>query len=622
MNKKTFTKRMLSIVLSVVFLLMLIPATEYAPASALTITYTPSDSYKNSKYYSQLIAVNLTGDQRTDIVNVAMSQYGYYESSSSSDLSGTSSGSGNYTEYGRWYGLQDAWCAMFIAWCAEQAQISTSIITKQARASGKSASSTTGYFGNTFKSFSSYTPSVGDIAYIDTNSDGVSNHVEIVSNVTDSTITTIGGNTNGGKQVYTHSLSRSTGGTSGFKIIGYECPNYSSSVIEPLATPTITTDKESYTVGDTVNLSWAASPSNSNLSHYWLTIDAPDGSRVINETMNLNTSYSFTVTQAGNYSATASATPKGSLMGEGSLTHNISIPVNPDVWYRNMTPVDLGTDFYALIFNTSYWKALTVEEDNNVDMRTEAVSKSQLWKFVRQDDGSYVIYNGDKVLDSTGGNTVGNNVYAYESYVGSDAQQWYIYGESGAYYFRSKTTDCVMDVCGNYSEDGTNIQMYTFHGESSQQFQIYCVITELSVTSGNKNTKTTFSWICNTASSRRDLKIWKDELWVGDAYCVECGASTPFKLDLPAGTYVAYVDSVFDDQPVMSNVVTFTVDEEYNPADINQDSQTTVLDVVLLQKYLLDLRTFTPLQFTTADLNSDSAVDGFDLALLKRMLLE
>lgn len=92
--------------------------------------------------------------------------------------------------------------------------------------------------------------------------------------------------------------------------------------------PVISKDKSAYNIGDAVYLSWAASPANSNLSHYWLTIVAPDGSTLLNETMNKNTSYSFTVSQAGNYIVTAFATPNGSTDGSGSLTDEVTVTVN------------------------------------------------------------------------------------------------------------------------------------------------------------------------------------------------------------------------------------------------------------------------------------------------------
>ncbi|MDE6780880.1 MAG: amidase domain-containing protein [Ruminococcus sp.] len=94
-----------------------------------------------------------------------------------------------------------------------------------------------------------------------------------------------------------------------------------------LVTPTISTDKSSYTVGDTVNISWTASPSGSNLSHYWLNVIAPDGTWIYGDTMNKNTSYSFTAQQSGNYTVTTYATPIGSLEGEGSLTDTKTIYV-------------------------------------------------------------------------------------------------------------------------------------------------------------------------------------------------------------------------------------------------------------------------------------------------------
>ena len=48
----------------------------------LTPSYTPSASYRSGKYYTQLCNVSLTGNQRTDLVNVARRQLGYDEGDS------------------------------------------------------------------------------------------------------------------------------------------------------------------------------------------------------------------------------------------------------------------------------------------------------------------------------------------------------------------------------------------------------------------------------------------------------------------------------------------------------------------------------------------------------------
>lgn len=124
-----------------------------------------SAEYKASKYYTQLKKVELTGNQREDLVNVALSQFmdveligkqgkeliaelikptyeneGYHEGNSLDDLGGgNKKGNDNYTEYNRWaeakYGNKDGdWCAHFVSWCARQAGIPKSIINNSSSA--------------------------------------------------------------------------------------------------------------------------------------------------------------------------------------------------------------------------------------------------------------------------------------------------------------------------------------------------------------------------------------------------------------------------------------------------------------------------------------------------------
>lgn len=100
------------------------------PVSALQ--YTGSERYMAGKYYQALTQVPLTGDQRTDIVNIALSQLGYQEGGSGNQLSGEVFGGVNHTEFGSWYGMQDMWCAMFVSWCAERAGVSTNVVPKHA----------------------------------------------------------------------------------------------------------------------------------------------------------------------------------------------------------------------------------------------------------------------------------------------------------------------------------------------------------------------------------------------------------------------------------------------------------------------------------------------------------
>ena len=201
----------------------------------LTPSYTPSAYYRSGKYYTQLCNVSLTGNQRTDLVNVARSQLGYHEGDSIEDLNGTGSGSSNYTEYGYWYGTQvqgsssgfyKSWCAIFISWCARQAGIPTSIISNATYAC---AGSDYGDFKNLdFYSRGSYTPKVGDLIFFDWPGDPTHwDHVEIVIGVDSSNVTTLGGNTSS-NDVKTRSLSLSNS-----YIRGYGVPKYTSKLDAP-----------------------------------------------------------------------------------------------------------------------------------------------------------------------------------------------------------------------------------------------------------------------------------------------------------------------------------------------------------------------------------------------------
>lgn len=116
-----------------------------------------------------------TGNQRKDIIGVAETQLGYTE------------GWNNKTKYGDWYGLPNSpWCAMFISWCARQANIPTSVLANSACASPQS-----GYFNIAYKSGKSYTPRAGDLFFTTNRS-----HVGLVYYVEGNSFWTIEGNSN------------------------------------------------------------------------------------------------------------------------------------------------------------------------------------------------------------------------------------------------------------------------------------------------------------------------------------------------------------------------------------------------------------------------------------------
>ena len=164
------------------------------PAKALNMPYVPTSFYMGSEYYTRLREVVLTGDQRTDIVNVAVSQMGYHEGDSLEQLDGSAlEGSADYTEYGYWWGTEvlgepeghyGAWCAIFVSWCARQAQVPVTILKNSSGANCSPAR-----FDLTYYSGSVYTPQVGDLFF---KSDW--SHVGLVRSVDGDKFTTIEGN--------------------------------------------------------------------------------------------------------------------------------------------------------------------------------------------------------------------------------------------------------------------------------------------------------------------------------------------------------------------------------------------------------------------------------------------
>ncbi|MBR4211612.1 MAG: CHAP domain-containing protein, partial [Oscillibacter sp.] len=179
-----------------------------------------------------------TGDQARDIVGIALTQEGYEEVGD------------NRTKYNVWFydgkNVSAAWCAIFISWCANQANIPTSIIKKNALASYFSTSSMRrNSFGTaTAFAFGSDTPRPGDIAYIDVDNDGVSNHVGLVYDADSSYVYTIEGNTSNKamRRRYNANTGRLSSST---QIVFFARPRYGT---PPESTLGITTAQNSYRI--------------------------------------------------------------------------------------------------------------------------------------------------------------------------------------------------------------------------------------------------------------------------------------------------------------------------------------------------------------------------------------
>ncbi|MCI7422981.1 MAG: dockerin type I domain-containing protein, partial [Ruminococcus sp.] len=145
---------------------------------------------------------------------------------------------------------------------------------------------------------------------------------------------------------------------------------------------------------------------------------------------------------------------------------------------------------------------------------------------------------------------------------------------------------------------------------------------KLKVDVGDSATKTVFSWNDVPNSTRYEIKIWNGTYWVGDAYHIEWSIpKTNFSIVLPVGHYEAYLDTVVNDDIIMSNIVKFDITEGTPiPGDLNQDGTLSLTDLIPLQQSLLRQTTLTADQAQLADYNGDGSINVLDLMLLKRAL--
>ncbi len=244
--------RKICFILSAVILGTLILAFSPGKASAATIElpYEVSEAYGNSVYYTNLLSVQLTGDERTDIINVAFSQLGYHEGSKEGETSGYSfDGKGNVSEASYWFGTQIkgqktgfnySWCAMFVSWCARMAGISEDVISNATYACPAEKQ----YFFQNLTYHPNdgmYTPQAGDLVFFKWESSSSAwDHVELVTDCAAGYLFTIGGNAR--NSVAAHAFDMSESCIKGFGEPQYTVTpsehNYSEweTVLEPTCT--------------------------------------------------------------------------------------------------------------------------------------------------------------------------------------------------------------------------------------------------------------------------------------------------------------------------------------------------------------------------------------------------
>ncbi len=265
-------------------------------------------------------------------------------------------------------------------------------------------------------------------------------------------------------------------------------------------------------------------------------------------------------------------------------TFQIGRATSRDSVTETPTYADLGADFYAVILNTEHWKTISLESDQSVKIRPEDGTSKQVWRFIRQSDGSYLILSAEtgKALELYAGETTnGTPIKACSEDWGGNYQRWYLLPQDNGYCIVSKhyygTKNIVMDMTSFDAHEGTEIKGWEKNNGSNQIWSIYrgeeiqLSPSTLNVNVGNSLTNTSFTWSEVYGETGYNLKIWKDTFQNGNAYMILENVDSGYEVQLPAGNYYAYVDAWNFFGWKQSNILQFTVNQAYKISyDVNR----------------------------------------------------
>ena len=191
------------------------------------------------------VALNTTGDADAwlraariklgeswpeNLLAVAETQLGYRESDENFIIREDGSRQG-YSVYGDWYGCPyEEWCAMFASFCLDRADVPSSAFTRNA--SCARWISDLRYMG-LYANRSDCEPAPGDLVFFDWDGDRHSDHVGIVSAVSDTEIDTIEGNS--GRAVRRCRYARNDSQIMGYGLLNLAYENYLAENAEPAA---------------------------------------------------------------------------------------------------------------------------------------------------------------------------------------------------------------------------------------------------------------------------------------------------------------------------------------------------------------------------------------------------
>ncbi len=381
-----------------------------------------------------------------------------------------------------------------------------------------------------------------------------------------------------------------------------------------LATPTISFDKSSYTLGEAVNISWKASPAGSNLSHYWIAIVDPNGKEVVSKGLGSSvTSYKFTPSSAGTYSVKVYATPVGSQSGEGSLTDTKSIKINPPHTHsygswkarKAATCTSNGTDYRTCSCGAEETRTISALGHNY----TSVITKPTCTK------GGYTTYTCSRCSHSYTGN--------------STSAKGHTPGAAATCTSAQKCTTCGVTITAakghtpGAAATCTSAQKCTTCGVTITAAKGHTPGAAATCTSAQKCTT------CGvTITAAKGHTPGSAATCTSAQKCTTCGVTITAAKGHDEGKWEILEDGSEERRCTKCGHLLETVpapkpkpdpDTDVAFGDVNKDGLIDQYDYILVKRHYFETRYLTDDELLRADINRDEIIDQFDYILIKRI---
>ena len=324
--------------------------------------------------------------------------------------------------------------------------------------------------------------------------------------------------------------------------------------------PWIYVEKNIIEVGEEVRFVYNAS----HVDYFSLGIDNND-ERIISAYRGWNeTSYATSFDTPGIYSAYISAYNDYGYADSRRISFTVI----------DKTIQNLGEYFYGKILNKECWMPLK-KDNSQLKLCEEQGPSNELWRFVKQADGSYEIFSC-----ASGECLIANS--ESEILIGTTTENankpWFIYNFGNGIVIKPKCSENVLTLDGGNAEAGTEIILSPFSGNSSQIFSVYQgsdvqLAAPIMTIDTIKYDKVLFNWSAVPSLSNYKIKVYSAEDLNNPIYVDDVSIdTTSYALKLPTGNYVASVTAYNYYQGCQSNEMRFNLTTPISTNVIRKDS--------------------------------------------------